>query len=632
MKNYHLPLIRNGLRGDVIRNRFKMKGRKIIGFLLATFLLFGCENELHDNYINLEKPADVTDFDIIISLDVESDGETIYLLDYDEISYIINMPTYLSIKRCVFSIDDKIMWISQERFGTFMTQIINKQERHSVLTCDIYVSSGTGSIADQLGSEYYYGTFSWPVEFFSEPMPSLTHSVSDDGYLELLWEKPKMIESNFICYRVFFNHAEYAVISDKNQHSCEIKSYFGNPAYFTVVAEFRDNKSWDIGTLSLNILNIEISEDYSIVDSVKLSWNNPYNSSVSISVKGKELVSYTKNKSACIPRSLFGMNKELVHFSFFSYNEEDRIDKYSFTTSKYLRLSLGDFIATNDDSPILTLGYNKSEDVIYTGLNGNATSWLLPDFKKYKVYYGSGNYLLNRFALSMYDNKMAIQYSVLIELFEGKDMASVKTIPCYPFRYYMGPITLTRDGKIISFAYDNNGSIKGLVYSASSGTLESTFDVQVKNENVLSMRMSSNARYLIVPIDMSGVEIMTIDSFRVVKTEVINIKANSWCLNPLKEEELFISSNGKIFKYNCSDLTVDDVFDFPGMDVCNIDPKTGYLLLLNSTSSSITIINPETKQILYTLPVYFIWGVQLMGNSLFSMDGYVLNLDNYLSK
>ena len=608
-----------------------MKIRNITGFLFAIFFIYSCEYKLHDNYINLEPPAEVADFDINISLDVESDGETIYLSGNDGIRFRINVPTEHRFLRCFFALDNKVIWMSQEQSGEFNIWGNNSSGRSSVLTCEIYVSSGTGSIADQLDAEYFYGTLSWPVEYIIEPSPSLTYKTNEEGFLVLSWNKPRIIESKFACYRVYNNGNECAVIKDINSTSYICESYFGENAYLSVVLDFEDGNKWNIGSLRLNSPEVDIVADYSIDDSVKLSWNNPFNSSVCISVKGVEMVSFTKNKSACIPRSVFGVNKEMVEFSFFSYNEEDRTANTSFAVSKLLNLSMGVRIAADDEYRVHMLGYNKLEDVLYTGLNGDATNWLLPDCRKHKVYAGGDDNYINRYALSMYDSKMAIQYSNSIVLFEGKDMASIKTISCYAFQYFAGPMTLTIEGKLICFTYDNG--IKGLVYDVTTGVLESIFDIPGDDLDIINMQISSNSRYLLIPgKHISGLEIITIENYKVTKTEVLNIELNSWCFNPLKPDELFVSSNGKIFKYNCNDLSIDDVFDYPGMDVGNIDPKTGYLLLLDSSSSSVKIINPETKQLLYTLPVDYVWGVKLFGNSLVSIFGQVLNLDKYLNK
>jgi|GEM_PF-1885069 len=608
-----------------------MKIRQIIGLLITIFLLYSCEYKLHDNYINLEKPAETADIDVDIYLDVESDGKTIYLSDNNSIRFSIDAPTEHRFLRCIFALDDNVIWLSENQSGEFNIWSNILAGRPSVLTCAVYVSSGSGSIADQLDSEYFYATLSWPVEYITEPKPSLTHRVNEDGFLELSWSKPHMLESTFSCYKVYYNGGEKAIIKDINQTSYICESYYGEYASFSAAIEFSNGEKWNIGSLSLNNPEVNVVADYYIDDSVKLSWNNPFNSSVCISVKGVELVSFTKYKSACIPRSIFGAPKERVEFSFFSYNEEDRTTNTSFAASKFLNLSMGVRIAADDEYQVHMLGYNKLDDVLYTGLNGDATNWLLPDCRKYKVYEGGDDNHINRYALSMYDSKMAIQYSNSIVLFEGKDMASVKNISCYPFQYFSGPMTLTSEGKLICFTYDNE--IKGLVYSVETGVLESVFDVQGDYVDIGNMRISSNSRYLLIPGKyMSEPKIITIDNYKVTKTEVLNIEPNFWCFNPLKPDELFVSSNGKIFKYNCNDLSVVDVFDYPGMDIGNIDPKTGYLLLLDSSSSSVKIINPETKQLLYTLPVDYVWGVQLLGNTLVSIFGHVLNLDKYLSK
>jgi hypothetical protein len=607
-----------------------MNIKRLGGFLFAIFLLFSCEYELHDNYINLEKPAEALDLDIDIYLDVESDGETIYFSENNNIRYNIIAPAGHKFLRCVFMLGDQIIMNSTESRGDFIFSVSNILWQQSELVCEVYVSSGTGSLADQFDAEYFYGSLRWPVEYITQPLPSLSHALNDEGFLVLSWNKPRMVESNFSCYKVYYNGSEKAVIKDINQASYICESYYGEYASFYVVVEFIDGKKWDMGNVSLTSPEIEFIVDYSIDDSVKISWNNPYNSSLCISVNNDMLASYIKGKTVCIPRTTFKMSKDVLNFSFFSYREEDRTENSSFTIQKTIYIGLGVFLFEDEDYYSYLYSYNKSDNALYFGTKTGITSRLLPGLVKCGEYTGIDGNSIIRYATSVYGNKMAMQSSSNIFLINGKDMSSVKTISPYPYRYFTGPMTITEDDKLICFTYENG--IKGLVVNAVTGVFESEFNVPGDDSDLTNMRISSDSRYLVIPHKyfQDGFDIITIENNKVVKTEALKVEqAGLFALNPLKANELFVSSGNKIYIYNCKDLSVINVLDFPGMDIINIDPKTGYLLLYDS--SVVKVVNPETKQLLYTLPVdYQI--VQLLGNTIVSSSGCVLNLEKYLGK
>ena len=605
-----------------------MNIKRLGGFLFAIFLLFSCEYELHDNYINIEKPSEVLDLDIDIYLDVDSDGKTIYFSENNRIRYNIIVPSEHKFLRCNFILDDQIIMPSTMPRGDFIFSVSNLWQQ-SELVCEVYVSSGTGSLVDQLGAEYFYGSFRWPVEYITQPLPSLSHKLNDEGFLELSWNKPRMVESKFSCYKVYYNGSEKAVIKDINQTSYICESYYGEYASFYVVVEFIDGKKWDMGNVSLTSPEIEFLVDYSIDDSVKISWNNPYNSSLCISVNNDMLASYIKEKTVCIPRTTFKMSKDVLNFSFFSYREEDRTENSSFTIQKTIYIGLGVFLFEEEDYYSYLYSYNKSDNALYFGTKTGITSRLLPGLVKCGEYTGIDGNSIIRYATSVYGNKMAMQSSSNIFLFDGKDMSSVKTISPYPYRYFTGPMTITEDDKLICFTYENG--IKGLVVNAVTGVFESEFDVSGDEAGLRSMRISSDSRYLVIPHKyfQDGLDIITIENNKVVKTEVLKVEqVDLFDLNPLKANELFVSSGNKIYIYNCKDLSVINVLDFPGMYI-NIDPKTGYLLLYDS--SVVKVVNPETKQLLYTLPVDYPI-VQLLGNTIVFSSGCVLNLEKYLGK
>jgi hypothetical protein len=589
--------------------------------------MFSCEYKLHDNFVEIEKPDN--EIAIGIQLDAESNGETLYLSESNNIRFDLETSGH-EIQRCIFKLGSR-EWRFDSPTGTFYISGYGHESGLDTMTCDVYVASGTGSIADQIGAESFYGTFSWPVVFLVEPASSLVHTVDDEGFLKLSWKKPALIEADFVCYKIYYGNDICAVIDDVDQLSYVCKSYFGEQGYFTVIAEMKDaDKRWNLGQVFLSA-DIGITADYSQNDSIKVRWDNPYNAAVCVIINEDTLVSYTKDKSAYIPR-LFGHADQNVRFVFFPYYEEDRLMDKSMTQFVFLSLSSGLLIALEFNYP--RFGYNLAEDVLYVSSYREVTSLFLPDCKKIATYEGDISIEWSNaetYSAPLDHSKMAVRYHRIIELFEGKEMKSVKTILCQPYDGFTGPVSVTKDDKLICFVHDYAGNnIKGLVYNATTGVLEMRYDLPFGCYYSLdNSKMSSDLRYLTFS-NGSSLLVITIENYQVTNTRELNLLYASHCFHPFKPEEMYVSSNGKVYLYDCKDLSVKNVWDYPGMNVGNIDPKTGYLLVYGSGYAK--IIDTETKQLLFTMPVDDRNEISLFGNMLISKAGYALNLDKYLIK
>ena len=324
---------------------------------------------------------------------------------------------------------------------------------------------------------------------------------------------------------------------------------------------------------------------------------------------------------------MFGNSRKDYIFTFSPYNEKDRWSGNYFRTYGNIRSSRG--VLTAPEGTGSRFGYNMIENVLYVSSYREFTSWLLPGCEKYEEYKPEGWNNVDAFASSLYDSKMVAVYGGRINILEGKDMKSVKTIS-YPMNNNLGgPFLFTEDGKFICFTYDNG--YKGLVYDVKAELYDFpylVFDIPVITFDL--PQISYDARYLVLFESTANLIVLTLDDFKVVKTERLNVRSYSYCFNPFITEELYIESDNNVLIYNMKDLSLIDVLDYPGMHIGNIDPQTGYLVLYND--NSIKIIDTKTKQLLYSIPADSGTGAWLYGNTLISDKGFALNLDKYIVK
>ena len=605
-----------------------MKIRRITELLFAILVLYSCEYELHDNYINLEEPAEVADFDINIYLDVESDGETIYLLENNEILFNIEVPTEYRFLRCVFTLDNRAILESGRQSGEFWLPGSNNQGRPSVLSCEVYVSSGTGSIADQLDSEYFYGTLNWPVEYITEPKPSLSYKINEEGFLELSWDKPSMIESNFICYKVFYNHVECADIYDINQLSYVFSPYYGGYGSFRVEAKIGEFMSWNLGSINLDGQINNIIYDRSDADSLIIRFDNPYKCSVSVDIEYGTIVSSSKDKTIRIPYNTFGSNPEVFNYQFYPYNEEDnpKIDIAVSTNfvSRSPGVYLGYYLFSNNK-----IVYNNTSNVLYFNANNKLSSWQLPEMVLNKEFENS-IYTNGQLYSSVKDSKIAIDRYNSVVIMDGRDFRVLNEIEAGIDKHFIPPVTFTYDNKIICLR-QHYSKIECMIYDVATYTLVSNF-VLVDNVDTYPgyIYISPDSKFIYMyNFHNNDITIHRLEDYNVVETKKINTDCSNFFVNPLKSDQLFTIKEGAISKYNIYNQSVVKTLNYPGMTVGNMDSKTGNILLYGN--DKIMIFDPEIAGIVYERQVYGYW-FYLCGNTLISESGYMLNLDKYLSK
>ena len=79
--------------------------------------------------------------------------------------------------------------------------------------------------------------------------------------------------------------------------------------------------------------------------------------------------------------------------------------------------------------------------------------------------------------------------------------------------------------------------------------------------------------------------------------------------------------------YNTEDMTAVHSYE---AQYANIDPKTGYLCL--SQEDQVEIIDINSGETLFTLPIKQYQQAYLLGGILISSYGHVLNINPYLKK
>jgi hypothetical protein len=601
-------------------------------------LIQSCELSLHDNYIEIEKPDEAT-IPFEIYLDVESDGKTIYFYSFDYYtSHIVNFnfkTNGRSILKCTFTMGNRT-WEFYEASGSFAVYKGEFPDTKYTLTCELIFESATGSIAEQLGMEQYRGTMSWPVEcvLYQQPEPSLTGKVNSDGFLELSWEKPVLPESMFKYYLVeHLNGFDKDTISDMNQLTSVSKSYFGNYDSYYVYAVLSDSYRWNLGDLSLSRVNVNVNVNYSDEDSILISWDNPYKATVNISHGNVTVAKDVKDNHVKIAYGKFGspVTDYYIDFSPYEKTETSEWLTNSFSIYKDIKVSPGKMLGDNyyyfnkDQS-----GYNPYENILYIHSGSDLKSYILPEITEYKSRRLDDNTYQISVSSQSNSGRIAVNRGRIIEILDGKDLNTVNTIRAEAGRSFLFPFAFTNDNKILCMDdYSTNSILK--VYDLQN----EYFEKEIKLSDFFSYQdqlyVAPNGEYVYFeqPYPLRTIYMYQLNDYTIVNKNKYTHEYSGWGVSPLKPDRLYVSDNGNIDEYESMSLEKTGKWNFSGMKVGNIDPKTGYLLLYGY--DKIIIIDPESKNVIYERDVAGSW-FALYGNVLISENGHALNVEKYLNK
>lgn len=135
--------------------------------------------------------------------------------------------------------------------GEFKLEWGNIPEGNHTLKLDLYANSGTNSIADKVGAEFFLFSKTWNV-VVDKSYYTQIKSKAVNGYLNIEW--PKYKNSDFVEYVVYRGFDYYSKREIGRVKNCEFtdSSYVGESArYFVeVVIRGEDQLTW--GALELN--------------------------------------------------------------------------------------------------------------------------------------------------------------------------------------------------------------------------------------------------------------------------------------------------------------------------------------------------------------------------------------------
>ena len=215
--------------------------------LLLILLLYSCEyqpSEVYNRTVNQDVPAPQIQ---VVELNIDAD--TLYLYSSLEIKFRFQSSNQ-AITAVNFLIDGTSVGSVYSASGTFTLQTGQIAAGTHDLGIEVYTSSGTGSLAEELGMEGYVASQSWKLVILDFYYPEISKTI-ENGLLHLKWNNYKA--SNFKEYAIvkagpFLNETEIKRVKTSEFTD---SSYVGEWAYYSVRVITKDDNLFSSNTFYL---------------------------------------------------------------------------------------------------------------------------------------------------------------------------------------------------------------------------------------------------------------------------------------------------------------------------------------------------------------------------------------------
>ena len=338
---------------------------KVTQLIILMVVFYGCEYNLtKENFLELQPPSDTR----IFSLNLIPIGDTIKIFKKTDLTYNFNS-NGLDISKANFRLQDKT-WNFYSDKGSLSIDPLDYKVGYDTLTLAIYLKSGTGSIADNIGAEGYYLQKKWIVLMDGRPAPALTatKSITKDGFLKIEW--PKCDQLNFVAYEIEASSGSRSIqrtIKDANKTFYVDSLYVGGNYTVRISTKVEGNFTWGkILELHEDPLQIKIKEIG--FDSLQISWNkSPYKAKYRLSRNyNNPLYFNSSDDTICTIAQIGFGNWADFDLCTRSQNQQGWTDlSYAGEVSSIKRYYMGNFLVGANWPEF---GYNFIEKALYSNL------------------------------------------------------------------------------------------------------------------------------------------------------------------------------------------------------------------------------------------------------------------------
>nr|WP_319397654.1 hypothetical protein [uncultured Carboxylicivirga sp.] len=323
-----------------------------------TLLLGACEYEPGgSNFVEIEQET-VTP--VSITLNDINPSDTVFIYQSTNINIKVNSAKEL-VQAEVLLDGEQITTMYSNQLSFSISPYQYSEGVHK-LSIKATLASGTGSLADMMGLEYFWGELSWNFYIVKniEDKFKFDYRINDDGFMELYWSN--LIPDNYIqSYTVQGSYSQDGdiIITDASQKTYVDYGYVCGNGYYDVKIILKDgNIFWkylsiDSPTPGLYFEDIDLER-------LRVFWDKPLaNARFNLFIDDEVYVTEMVDTSIVVSQ-YFG---EMRSFKLEIKPRMAEYDNLYNTTSVYERNNLGMYLEL-PNWPLYA--YNKTENIIYT--------------------------------------------------------------------------------------------------------------------------------------------------------------------------------------------------------------------------------------------------------------------------
>jgi hypothetical protein len=609
-----------------------MQHLNLLAFLFATMLLGGCDYPVSDEHIsNLQPPPDYME----VELSFLNSGDTIQLFSPKTIVYNFTSirDNFLSGR---FFMGNK-EWELTSVSGFIQISPDDFPPGYNSLHLQIYFKSGSGSLADQVGAEVYLAEHSWTIlcDSRTTPVLALSHHKNENGFLTFNWTPHE--NYNFDSYRIErtgYNIPSFTKIFQYRDSLTFVDScYFAGHVKYTIRAVSKGSAGLggvdENSSVELNLEKPTMQFEIISPDSIHISWNRHhynalYNLRFDSSVEGGSyIISASSDTSVVAPLPLFGLPS---YFSLSSYPAHCSDSYYGSNFIDVQPAHPGERLVNSINA---RYAYNKNENVIYAI---NKQNYLLSfDMESLDS--------INHFLISDYAGNVPLSTTLSsttvaalgrnhFYIFQDSNLANPNIIHYENNFLPFGFLKVTENGYI---ANAHTGQLR--VFNITSGQMVTSHPFP--SASMLRLEMSNDASFAAFISSPYGLWIYQNNNYSFEEAVVNSLPYSGFLFHPTLPDRIYlIPGLGNILELrSLPDFSLLQTWQLPivGMNIGNIDPYTGYMLLFHSNKRQIFLLDLENNETVLSMrsrdrsPRFYKF-------RLFSEKGYTFDVSEFLPK
>jgi len=602
-----------------------------------------CEFE-SDNIFNSPIEQNIDNPEIqVIQLNLNNNNDTIYLYTHKSIAFSFQSDKQ-KIHGVELMIDNESKQIIENAEGKFEDiPWYSLEEGIHKLTLNIYTSSGSGSIADQLRMENFLLSKNW-ILIVDKTYYQKTIETTSDGIFSMTWPKCKSPDFKEFVITKYDGYSNSTEISRQSNTTFRDPSYAGEQCSYNITAVSEEGEiHWGGLQMEKNIprlffesstnntytLKHSTSKYYGGIDSVVIEERERYANNY----KAVKQTAYTLDTTYLITNKKFAdeINYQ-IRIVPRNTNSLIKIDPYHYQNC--LEIQLG-YVVDPESYWLEDLSQISPTEFIFSGYQDtlkrfSTQSLKITEQNIYQIKSGCWGHHFSRVEVSSTGKTLSANVGcdpdILITPTDIFDMNNIRNMSFLTGKLYSPPIPISDVGIGVIQSHKLNTGF--YLYDFNKSVIVGQSDY-----HTYSVKINSTANYLYISGGSKIIAHFKDGYFtKIWESQCYMLQYNYFEFDALNPNHAYIWDGTTLMVKDCSSFKTINSYKLSDKNLCHIDFHNRRLLTYNNYS--LIIRNLEDGHVLEEVPIseeVIGYGEQcyLINNCIIHKDGYIYFLSNY---